>query len=112
MSLQRHKGKQQVTVMGSLSICKGSRQVKVDKQEVNLTSLEFNLLYLLMKHSPELLPRASIIKQLFHGAEHKQQVINIHISNLRKKLQHYSSGLSIQAMRGQGYYLVVEKSPL
>lgn len=109
MSLQLHKAKQQVTVIGSLSLCKGSRQVKVENKEIILTSLEFNLLCLLMKHSPELLPRSTIIGQLFHGAENKQHVINIHISNLRKKLQDCSSSIGIQAMRGQGYYLVAGK---
>ena len=108
MNLHLHNEEQQVTVMGSLSLCKGSRQVKVANKEVNLTSLEFNLLSLLMKNSPDLLARGIIVEQLFHGAENKGQVINMHISNLRKKLKYCSSGLGIQAMRGQGYYLVIE----
>lgn len=106
MNLHLQNVKQQVTVIGGLSLCKGSRQVKVENKAVNLTSVEFNLLSLLMKHSPELLPRSTIIGQLFHGDENKQHVLNIHISNLRKKLRNCSNSIGIQAMRGQGYYLI------
>lgn len=108
MSLNNHSAKQEIKAMGCLKLCTGTRQVKVKNSEMNLTGLEFNLLNLLMIHSPDLLARGIIVEQLFHGAENKGQVINMHISNLRKKLKHCSSGLGIQAMRGLGYYLVVE----
>lgn len=107
MSLSNHSAKQEIKAMGCLKLCTGTRQVKVKNSEMNLTGLEFNLLNLLMIHSPNLLPRVTINKQLFQGAANKEQTMNMHISNLRKKLLKYSTGLCIQSMRGQGYYLIV-----
>ena len=101
--------KQALRVMGALKLCTGSRQVFVNDSEMNLTGLEFNLLNLLMMSSPDLLLRATINIHLFKGAANKEQTLNMHISNLRKKLLKCSSGLGIQSMRGQGYYLVLEE---
>jgi two-component system response regulator CpxR len=107
MNLNNQSNNQQIRAMGCLKLCIGTRQVKVKNSEINLTGLEFNLLNLLMIHSPNLLPRLVINQQLFQGAANKEQTTNMHISNLRKKLLKYSSGLCIRSMRGQGYYLVI-----
>lgn len=109
MSVDINNVTESIKEIGDLKLCEGSRVVMVKNHKINLTGLEFNLLNLLMKHSPDLLPRIAISQQLFCGTTNKSQVINIHISNLIKKLRQYSSGLCIQSMRGKGYYLVKEK---
>ena len=106
MSLNNHSVNHDTKAMGCLRLCMGTRRALVNNNEMKLTGLEFNLLNLMIMHSPNLLPRRTINQQLFQGAANKEQTMNMHISNLRKKLLKYSSGLYIQSMRGQGYYLL------
>lgn len=68
---------------------------------VDLTVKEFDLLYFLIKRSPQVLSRKYILSNLWHTIA-VDNVVDVHLSNLRKKLP---QGLrdKIQAVPGKGF---------
>lgn len=70
--------------------------------EVELTSLEFDLLEFLMRSAGRVVSRVEIIDKL-HGRQPGlyDRSIDVHICHIRKKLN--SPGLLIRAIRGTGY---------
>jgi two-component system response regulator CpxR len=78
------------------------RKVWTDGAEVELTSLEFDILAFLMRSAGRVITRAALIEKL-HGRHlgFPDRSIDVHISHLRKKLN--SAGLLIRAIRGAGY---------
>ena len=74
---------------------------------MDVTSTEFNLLYLLLRQvghvvTKEMLSQSAMGRSL----EKYDRSIDMHMSNLRKKLSEYGLALSIVTVRGQGYQLV------
>lgn len=80
-----------------------SMRVYVDEQEVVLTKLEFDLLYLFMKNKLRVFAREELL-DLVWGMDYEgyEKAVNIHIMNLRKKLH----TTCIETVRGVGYRLV------
>lgn len=67
----------------------------------NLTRREFQLLYSLAKNSPKIMSRNDILSQVWRTVS-VENLVDTHLSNLRKKLP---SGLSakIQSVAGEGF---------
>ncbi len=96
-------GLQRVEV-GYIEMLFGNRKVFCDKKEVELTGLEFNLLWLLMNSAPEIVSRECIARSIFNRClSESNQSINMHISTIRKKLVVDSQLSPIKAVRGKGY---------
>ena len=75
-----------------------------------MTGLEYELLYVLMKHPHRVFSRTQILEQL-RGFQHNaplDRAVDIHISNLRRKLS--SSAIQIETVRGVGYRLNMQVS--
>jgi two-component system OmpR family response regulator/two-component system response regulator RstA len=103
------KVRQPITV-GSLVIDAGRRSVQLEGAAVDLTTAEFELLYLLAKHVGEPLKRNDIYLQI-HGVEYDglDRSIDLRISRLRKKLGDDSAHPQrIKSVRGVGYMLSLE----
>jgi PAS domain S-box-containing protein len=86
------------------------RQVQVNGEIIGLTGLEYELLYVLMKHPGRVFSRTQILEQL-RGFQHNaplDRAVDIHISNLRRKLS--SSEVHIETVRGVGYRLNMQVS--
>ena len=79
-----------------------SREVSVDGSPVALTPLEYDLLYLLMKHPKRAFTRENLLNMVW-GYHYigDEKAVNIHIMNLRRKL----GGDLIETVRGVGYRL-------
>lgn len=79
-----------------------SRDVSVDGSPVALTPLEYDLLYLLMKHPKRAFTRENLLNMVW-GYHYigDEKAVNIHIMNLRRKL----GGDLIETVRGVGYRL-------
>jgi two-component system response regulator CpxR len=98
-----------VLVLGDLEIHPGGRrvlQIKDDqKQEVELTSAEFDLLMLLVRAAGEVVSRDDLAQgALGRSVAHFDRSIDNHISSLRKKLGSKLSGVErIRSVRGSGY---------
>lgn len=78
------------------------REVSVDGSPVALTPLEYDLLYLLMKHPKRAFTRENLLNMVW-GYHYigDEKAVNIHIMNLRRKL----GGDLIETVRGVGYRL-------
>jgi len=91
-------------IIDDIEIISGSREVYCGNNLVALTGLEFNLLWLLMTRSPELVSRESIAHLIFNRSiEDSNSSINMHISTLRKKLLINKECSRIRSLRGKGY---------
>ena len=79
----------------------GRRQVWVDEQGVELTSIEFDLLQALVENHGLVLSREQLLEKVwgydFYGEE---RVVDVHIGHLRQKL---GAGQFISTVRGVGY---------
>jgi len=92
-------------VFGSLRIDAGARQVTWAGQPVDLTPIEFDLLYALARHHGRVLSRDQLIEQVW-GYDYfgDDRVVDVHIGRLRKKLDVAGDASKLVAtVRGVGY---------
>ncbi|KGA96713.1 transcriptional regulator [Alkalihalobacillus alcalophilus ATCC 27647 = CGMCC 1.3604] len=89
--------------------------VKPLKGEVNfngtklfLTNNESKLLYMFMKHPNQILSREQMIEELYPNVEKDitNRTIDVHIRNLREKLEQVDAPDCIKTVRGMGYQFV------
>ena len=84
-----------------------SQQLLIDDQNIELTSLEFRILALLLDQPGKVVNRDHIYKQaLMQPYEFSSRALDVHMSNLRKKLGSYHDQEQIKTIRGQGYMLL------
>lgn len=77
-------------------------EVKVDKEEVGLTQIEFKLLVTLMKRRGRVQSRDKLLEDVWDiASDVTTRTIDTHIKRLREKLG--KSGKSIETVRGIGY---------
>jgi len=82
-----------------------SRTVKRSGENIELTSVEFNLLEELLANAGEVISREELVqKVLGRRLSAYDRSIDVHVSALRKKLGHSSGGSErIRTVRGIGY---------
>ena len=91
--------------IGELTIEPSSRQVFVEKKACELTGTEFNLLLELMKNQGNVQSREALsLKILDRRLSAFDRSLDMHVSNLRRKLRLGESNLpAIKTIRGSGY---------
>ena len=87
-----------------LSVNDESHKVFVNGNEISLTKHEFNLLKLLIMHPEKVYSK----RELFELAWDEEYIgedntVNVHISNIRKKIREYSDNEYIKAVWGIGF---------
>lgn len=97
----------QQIVLGQLLIDQTERQVQWRKQDVELSSGEYNLLLVLARHVGEVLSRDQLIQQLrgieFNGVDRS---VDVAISKLRRKFEDDpGEPRKIKTVWGKGYLL-------
>ncbi|MEK6598021.1 MAG: response regulator transcription factor [Gemmatimonadota bacterium] len=81
------------------------RQVRRGARSVDLSPREFRLLEYFMLHPDEVVTRIQLLQKVWDMSfDPETNVVDAHISNLRKKLEHAGCRL-IQTVRGAGYAL-------
>jgi len=92
-------------VVGDLEMNVGSRSVKRDGQVVELTGVEFSLLELLLQAAGRVVPRDTLFMSVLGRREMPDdRSLDMHVSNLRKKLGHKAAEAErIKTVRGVGY---------
>jgi DNA-binding response OmpR family regulator len=82
------------------------RRVEHEGRELKLTTAEFNVLLVLMRHAGEVVNKEMISQQaLGRALTAYDRSVDVHVSNLRKKLGAMDREL-IKNVRGVGYQLV------
>jgi DNA-binding response OmpR family regulator len=101
-------GPDEQLVVGRISLQPGRRVASWDEQRLDLTSTEFNLLETLMRHVGQVVSKAELSSEaLGRELERYDRGLDMHVSNLRRKLGTLSDGRSpIQTVRGVGYQLL------
>ena len=85
----RHAGENSVEEFGEVSINTLARSVKKGDGEVALTPKEFDLLLALVRRRGAVASRLELLKEVWgHQAEVMTRTVDIHIAELRRKLEH------------------------
>jgi DNA-binding response OmpR family regulator len=103
-----------------MTICKGDLKLSISLQRlailregrelpVNLTPIEFKLLFFLLRHEDHVLSREQLLTAIWdNAAEVFDRTIDMHISKLRKKIA--LSVFQIKAVHGMGYRMSKQHS--
>jgi two-component system response regulator CpxR len=102
--------RQQLTNAGSglLSLNPGRQEASFDGQTLELTGTEFTLLYLLAQHLGQVVSREHLSQEVLgKRLTPFDRAIDMHISNLRRKLPERKDGHPwFKTLRGRGYLMV------
>jgi two-component system response regulator CpxR len=94
-------------VVGDLRIDPALREVWLAEAPLNLTSVEFTLLAVFMREAGHILSREHLTDAVLgRKLGPFDRVIDVHVSNLRRKLGVAQDGQRIKAVRGSGYLFV------
>jgi DNA-binding response OmpR family regulator len=93
-------------IVGDLRIDPAVREVWLKDAPLNLTSAEFTLLEAFMREPGHVLSREQLTETVLgRKLAPFDRVIDVHVSNLRRKLGVPHEGQRIKAVRGSGYLL-------
>ena len=89
-----------------LSLDPSTREVRRGEMPISLTVTEFNLLHMLLRHPRQVLERRQILNSVWgYDFGGDDNVLEIYIGYLRKKLESGGGTRLIQTVRGVGYVL-------
>lgn len=94
-----------VLVFGRLRIDPEARVVWKNGEPVELTAIEFDLLYTLAEHYGRVLSREQLLQQVWgHDFYGEERVVDVHLGHIRKKIEDNPSQPElIVTVRGVGY---------
>ena len=82
------EAEQEVFRYKNLSLYPQSRKVEVSGIELPLTMHEYDILYLLIQNPQKVYSREHLYEQVWKGGYYgEDNTVNVHVSNLRKKIQ-------------------------
>lgn len=88
--------------LGNIKLNSTSKTVTVNDERVVLTAREYQILELMMNYPNKVFSKKNLYESIWQDAfACDNDVINTHISNLRKKLK--SEGVRIETVWGMGY---------
>ena len=93
--------------VGKLKLDQRKRQVFLDGSEIVLKPREFKLLEYLMLHSGQVVTRTMLLEHVWdYHFDPQTNIIDVHISRLRTKIDRDPSNPMIETVRGSGYRIV------
>jgi DNA-binding response OmpR family regulator len=94
-------------VVGDLRLDPAAREAWLNDTPLDLTSVEFTLLEVLLRNVGRVLTREHLTEVVLgRKLGSFDRVIDVHVSNVRRKLGPAQSGERIKAVRGSGYLFV------
>ncbi len=94
--------------IGDLHLDPAAREAWLDKTRLDLTSVEFALFEALLRDAGHVVTREQLTETVLgRKLGPFDRVIDVHISNLRKKLGRAHGEERIKSVRGSGYLFVV-----
>jgi DNA-binding response OmpR family regulator len=94
---------------GPIELDLTTRRCLRDGMEVSLTRREFDLLAALLSYEGRIHTRAQLLALVWGDTDAALRTVDTHIASLRRKL---APGIQIVTLRGVGYRLDAEESPL
>jgi two-component system response regulator MprA len=104
--LRRRQPQQQVLRFGTVTLDPSARQTWVGDRLVDLSSKEFDLLELLMRHPRQVLTRETFYDRVWgYDFSGESNILEVYVRYLRSKLEAAGAPKYIQTVRGVGYVL-------
>ena len=98
--------------IGDLTLDTTTREVRRAGSAIELTTKEYAILEYLMRHPNQVLTRGMIAEHVWnYDFDNVSNVIDVHIRNLRRKIDDESSMKLISTIRGAGYRISARKAP-
>ncbi|SFD02772.1 response regulator [Pseudoalteromonas denitrificans] len=93
--------------MNNVKICPKSREIFANNERLTLTGTEYEILVLLVKNVNEVISKDEISQQVLgRRLVAFDRSIDMHVSNIRKKIAISSPGEKIKTIRGSGYIFI------
>jgi two-component system response regulator CpxR len=97
-----------ILIVDDVRLDPAARDVSVNGIQLDVTSVEFSLLEALLRDAGRIVTREQLTETVLgRKLGSFDRVIDVHVSNLRKKLSRVHAGERIKAVRGSGYLFVV-----
>lgn len=91
----------------SFLLCRDKRELYYHGELIETTGIEFELLNVLMTNNGDVVSREDIAENIFkRNLLYCSRSINMHISNIRRKLREKNNNITIKSIRGNGYIFV------
>ncbi len=95
-----------VLQVGDLVLDPTTRMVRRGKSDIDLTPREFGLLHFLMRHAGDVVSKLEILQGVWDvNYEGDENVVEVYVGYLRRKIDQPFGHQSIQTVRGVGYRL-------
>ena len=92
--------------VGNLTLNASTQEAYIGNKKINLTLKEFRILEFFMAHPGQVIERQKIIDHLWDfNFNPFSRVMDVHINNLRNKLEEHKNGPILETIRGVGYRL-------
>jgi DNA-binding response OmpR family regulator len=87
-----------------LEVKPASREVLVKGKDISLTAYEYDILLLLLQHPERVFTKDQLYQEVWKtGYYGEDNTINVHISNIRKKIKDYDEDSYIKTVWGIGF---------
>lgn len=98
--------------VGDVVLDCGARVAYCANKPIDLTSVEFHLLEVLIQHAGQVVTRDKLMQEVLdRNLSPYDRSIDVHVSKLRKKLGHKNCGTErIKSIRGAGYIYTISSS--
>lgn len=91
-------------ILKQLVLKSASREVFVRDHAISLTAYEFDILLLLMRYPDKVFTKEQLYQDIWKtGYYGEDNTINVHISNIRKKIKEYDDDSYIKTVWGIGF---------
>lgn len=92
--------------VGDLVLDPGTRTVRRGASDIGLSTREFSILQLLMRHAGQVLSRPQILEHVWDGSrDSDSNIVDVYVRLLRDKIDRPFGLSTIQTVRGAGYLL-------
>ncbi|MBN9061293.1 MAG: DNA-binding response regulator [Rhizobiales bacterium 65-9] len=100
------KGEETTLTVGDLTLDRLARRVTRGGQEIVLQPREFRLLEFLMQHAGQVVTRTMLLEGVWdYHFDPQTNVIDVHVSRLRAKIDRGADRPLLQTVRGAGYMI-------
>jgi len=104
--LRRHKAGGEPLVYADLELDQATREVRRAGHLIELTTQEYYLLLLFLRHPRQVLGREQILERIWgYSSEIDSHVLEVYIWHLCQKLEAHGGTRLLQTIRGYGYAL-------
>ena len=103
-----HKNSKTQIQLSDMMLDYPSKSCQIEGAPVNLKLKEFELLYFLVAHAPQVFTRAQLLDEIWgYDTESYERTVDTHIKSLRQKIT--SNALTIETVRGLGYQVILHE---